>query len=635
MRPRMIIAGMTLTLAGSLATPVHAEDDYRHGRLRYVEPGVSVQGASGVGAEEADANEPFLPGDRVWTNAAGRAEFQFPDGSLARLDLRSKLDYSGHEEQDGDRIVLRLWSGSLYLRTRSRDTRFEIETPAGTARGSERSLLRVDVDAGEARISVYEGEGLFDNGQTSLRLTAGQRTFARWGERIEDYQEFDVGEQDDFDRWNAGLDAQNRSDGNSARYLPDELDSYASDFDSNGDWRYETTVGYVWVPRVEVGWHPYWHGRWCWTAFGWTWVPYESWGWAPSHYGRWGYASYGWYWIPDRTWGPAWVSWAVGGGYVAWCPLGRQDRPVRDWDPGQNARHERGHAVPRGGRADEDAEAWNVVPSGELAQRDVAQRPVSFERAELAALQAADSARLRPTRDARRLAQGETTARAISTRPTMGDFVRELAVDNKTTIPAPWFRSGAASRSEAGVREERRAAPASVGGAMHTESSTTAERRAPWFAPSASGAARDGARSQDASQSSERRAPRPSSAVPATPAPSSEQHSPATPASTPSAEPRWNERAPSTPSSSRGTESRPRELPQAAPVHSGGASETAHPRDEGTSTSRPRESGAASGSQPSGASATPRSSGGQSQPASSGGARSSQGGGGARERQRR
>ncbi len=42
MRPRMILAGLALTLAGSLATPARAQDDYRHGRLRFVEPGVSL-----------------------------------------------------------------------------------------------------------------------------------------------------------------------------------------------------------------------------------------------------------------------------------------------------------------------------------------------------------------------------------------------------------------------------------------------------------------------------------------------------------------------------------------------------------------------------------------------------------------
>jgi hypothetical protein len=444
MRPRMIIAGLMLTLAGSLAAPARAEDGYRHGRLRFVEPGVSLQRATGVGAEEADANEPFLPGDRVWTNAAGRAEFQFPDGSLVRLDRRSKLDYSGHEERDAERIVLRLWSGSLFLRVRARDARFEIETPAGTVRGLERSLVRVDVDAGEARVSVYEGEAILDDGRASVRLAAGERTYARWGGRAEEPQRFDLDEEDEFARWNADQEAQDRRDARSARYLPDELDTYASEFDSNGDWSYETTVGYVWMPRVEVGWQPYSHGRWCWTPYGWTWVPNERWGWAPSHYGRWGHGQRGWYWIPGRTWGPAWVSWAVGGGYVGWCPLGSQDRPVRDWDS---------H---RGARGSAEVEAWSVVRQGELAHRDLAQRRVRIDRSELMALQVAESPRLRPTRDAMHLREGEQVASAISTRPTPGDFVRELAVDNKTTIPAPWFRRGGVSTGGDGqIRYER------------------------------------------------------------------------------------------------------------------------------------------------------------------------------------
>ena len=67
-----------------------------------------------------------------------------------------------------------------------------------------------------------------------------------------------------------------------------------------------------------------------------------------------------------------------------------------------------------------------------------AHRPRGHQR--LGAIRAADSAALRPTRDARTLREGDAVPRAISRRPTPGDFVRELGVDNKTTIPAPWTR---------------------------------------------------------------------------------------------------------------------------------------------------------------------------------------------------
>jgi hypothetical protein len=156
MRPLAPFALALALVPFGLASQAHAEEGYRHGYLRHVEPGVSIQRASDSGAEEALFNMPFLPGDRIWTDASGRAEFQFPEGTTVRLDRRSKLDYSGHEEERDERIVLRLWSGSLMLRGRERSAaQFEIETPGGTVVVRERSLVRVDVDAGEARVSVH------------------------------------------------------------------------------------------------------------------------------------------------------------------------------------------------------------------------------------------------------------------------------------------------------------------------------------------------------------------------------------------------------------------------------------------------------------------------------------------------
>ncbi len=455
MRPRITIAALTLTLAGAFGSPARADDDYGHGWLRFVEPGASLQRAQAVAAEEADSNEPFLPGDRVWTNADGRVEFQFTDGSLLRLDRRSKLDYSGQEEQDGQQIFLRLWSGSVYLRTRGRNARFEIETPAGVVRSLERSLVRVDVDAGEARVSVYEGEAVFDDGRAQLRLAGGERTYARFGGGAEEPRRFDLDEQDDFALWNAELDTQVRGDGRSAAYLPDDLDYEAGELDSYGDWRYEATIGYVWVPRVEVGWRPYWHGRWCWTPYGWTWVPAERWGWVPSHYGRWGHGSFGWYWIPGRTWGPAWVSWALGDGYVGWCPLGWRDQPVEAWKAhAQRSTSGGRHATPRSGSVGADAvEAWSVVPRADLASHDLMRLEVAASRVDATMMHSAESALLRPTRDLASLREGALSKGVISTRPTPGDFVPELAVDNKT-LPAPWFRGGSTPRDMGSIRSQ-------------------------------------------------------------------------------------------------------------------------------------------------------------------------------------
>ena len=107
---------MLVFMVLALASPVLAVEPYRDGRVRLVEDGVVLQRASEAGAEQAIQNLPFLPGDRVWTDESGRVEFQFADGSVLRVDRRSKLDYVAQEAgPDGDRIALRLWAGALQL----------------------------------------------------------------------------------------------------------------------------------------------------------------------------------------------------------------------------------------------------------------------------------------------------------------------------------------------------------------------------------------------------------------------------------------------------------------------------------------------------------------------------------------
>jgi hypothetical protein len=421
-----------LAVAGS-AVPALAQDDFRHGRIREVEPTVTLQREAEPGSEEAYANSPFLPGDRVWTDDRGRVEFQFPDGATLRLDSRGKLDYLAHDDARGARVVLKLWSGGLYLRTRAdrQGVEVEVETPAGVVETLARGVYRIDVDSGETRLSVYEGEASLDGGGRTVRVDAGERTYARRGEDPESARVFDRGEEDDFAAWDREREGEDHWADAERRYLPEELEVYAGELEANGNWRYENAVGYVWQPTVEVGWRPFWRGRWGWTSYGWTWIPHERWGWAPFHYGRWGFSTgFGWYWIPGRSWGPAWVSWASGGDYIGWCPLGHRDRPVHAW--GGN----RGFASGRG-----DHNAWNFVRRGDLGARDLSRRRIDPAAVSLQQVRLVESARARPTRDLRGFSvvdPGTAAAvpRGVRTRPTPGDTVPELQVDRQTTIPS-------------------------------------------------------------------------------------------------------------------------------------------------------------------------------------------------------
>lgn len=420
------------------AAPALAQEGFRHGRVRAVEPGVTLQRAPETGAEEAVPNLPFLPGDRVWTDGTGRAEFQFADGSVLRLDSASKLDYVAHEqERGGERIVLRLWSGGLYLR--NRDIRgfpdFGVETPAGVVETAERGVYRIDVEEGETRLSVYEGEATLESGRV-VRVGAGERAYTRRGETPEGPRGFDRAyAEDEFARWDAEREEHEARTAGRAPYLPEDIAPYAGELESNGSWRYEAEVGHVWRPYVAPEWRPYYDGRWVWTAYGWTWVPFEPWGWAPFHYGRWGHSgALGWYWIPGRTWGPAWVSWALGPEYVGWCPLGYRDRPVLIHERGF-----RGRAVPRGSVL-ASASPWVYVRRAEIGSRELARRRFDggAELARQVRVLETPSARL--TRDVEAVQGERAMPRTVRTKPTIGDTVPELRSDPTITIPFPTAR---------------------------------------------------------------------------------------------------------------------------------------------------------------------------------------------------
>jgi hypothetical protein len=210
---------------------------------------------------------------------------------------------------------------------------------------------------------------------------------------------------------------------------------YAGELDAYGTWYYQSEIGHVWRPYVAAGWQPYYDGRWAWTPYGWTWVAAEPWGWAPFHYGRWDYTPMlGWYWIPGNVWGPAWVSWASGGDYIGWCPLGHDDRPAGFGG------HRAGRAVPRGTLAVSD-QPWAYVRRADFASADLARRIQNTASAGQQ-IQAVEHAHARPDRDLH-LADGGTARavpRNVRTRPAAGDTTPALRTDTAATVPFPVAR---------------------------------------------------------------------------------------------------------------------------------------------------------------------------------------------------
>jgi hypothetical protein len=297
--------------------------------------------------DTSPANMPLLAGDRVRTQG-GRVEILFADGSTLHLDANTTVDFQSDE-------LVRLLDGRVRLSITGpdRDVSYRVDAPSAwvqiTQPGEYRvALLRGDPDP-EVEVAVIRGaaELVNEGGRTPLR--AGERAFSRASAAPSHAFAFNSAGWDAFDRWSEARRDERR--GVSAQYLPEQVRPYSASFDRYGSWRHEASYGYVWYPSVSVGWRPYYHGRWATLRpYGWTWIGSDPWAWPTHHYGRWGFSAGLWFWIPGRSWSPAWVSWAYAPGYVSWCPLGWNNRPVLQI---VNVNIRRGYDPWR---------AWTVVP---------------------------------------------------------------------------------------------------------------------------------------------------------------------------------------------------------------------------------------------------------------------------------
>ena len=307
--------------------------------------------ARGTDREAAIANTPLAVGDRLQTDA-GRAEVLLGDGSAIHVDDRTVIDINGD-------TVLRLLEGRIIvLAERGAAGALQIDAaPASVIVQSSAEVHLALVGDNTLQVAVVRGLVDVDTESGRMAVRAGQQVFVREGEAPSYPAAFNSARADGFVRWSQALvDARRGS--SSAQYLPAEVRVYGSTFDQYGSWSYAAPYGYVWYPRVARTWRPYHHGRWRHgPRFGWTFVGYDPWGWTTHHYGRWGITSAGaWFWIPSSGWGAAWVQWAVAPGYVGWCPLGWNNRPVLGfWGHGGSRRAGRYYGDPWN--------AWSVIPT--------------------------------------------------------------------------------------------------------------------------------------------------------------------------------------------------------------------------------------------------------------------------------
>lgn len=333
----VLVFGISLIAAISSVAIAQDQDQddppSRVARLGHMEGSISFQPAGESEWVEAVRNRPMTTGDKLWADRNSRAEVQL--GS-SKIDLAPNTGFS-FLNLDDRTVQIQLSAGTISVRVYEldRDNVYEIDTPnqAFTIDRPGRYRVESSENGDYTVVTIREGEGESTGNGQSYTIHQGQRvTFS--GTNSLNAEVDQIGDPDPFDRWS--YDRERRyEDSPSARYCSRQVVGF-EDLDEYGSWGPAPEYGYVWYPRVAVGWAPYHYGHWAWIdPWGWTWVDDANWGYAPFHYGRWVFVGRRWGWVPGPrevrpVYAPALVAFVGGvgigvGGNVAWFPLGPRE----------------------------------------------------------------------------------------------------------------------------------------------------------------------------------------------------------------------------------------------------------------------------------------------------------------------
>ncbi|HMK57189.1 MAG TPA: DUF6600 domain-containing protein [Dissulfurispiraceae bacterium] len=319
-----VIKAIILVLAVFVSPAWAGAADLLYARISLMTGDVQVrpQGAGEWGL--ASMNDPLGEGDELWVPEGGRVEIQLANGVYIRLDRESALQVLS---LNNDTAQFYLSRGRAYVYYSAPDSSvMQFDTPDASTRVFDSAVFRVDILDQYTDVGVYKGYVETENSIGSTTVNAGEMISLGQDTNGEAGQ---MGPPDEWEKWNKMRNDQIFGGRHaSLQYLPDELRTYSSDFDDNGQWVDIPDYGYCWVPTVILfeDWAPYRYGRWMWRGDNYIWVGRERWGWAPYHYGRWAFVGrYGWCWVPptrgDVYWGPGYVGWVRTADYVAWVPL--------------------------------------------------------------------------------------------------------------------------------------------------------------------------------------------------------------------------------------------------------------------------------------------------------------------------
>ena len=314
--------------AGITASKIALADNtgpVRMARISYMTGKVSWRPDGTTEWSRAALNLPMRQGAQVWLATNSRLELQFDDGSTVRLgDAAVATFQTLYSDKEGEFTEIKLNAGTSSWHLKDKYSIYQVDCPCDSVKSFGPSDFRVDIKPKANSLAVRRGRATITAGGRDTPILASQYTVVNGPD--DPVRVHTLGAKDPWDHFNDNRDAVLAEQ---PAHVPENIALVSGGLDRQGRWYDDPHDGWVWAPRVEVGWRPYHRGHWAWVdPYGWTWVSADPWGWAPYHYGTWARFKFGWGWCPGpavQYWSPARVDFCESNGYVSWVPLAPEE----------------------------------------------------------------------------------------------------------------------------------------------------------------------------------------------------------------------------------------------------------------------------------------------------------------------
>ncbi len=271
----------------------------------------------------ASLNFPVVSGDILRTAGEGRAEIQFGNGTLLRMDQSSELLVGTIlapilTSKNMKLTTVELKSGAVYVISNTYNSEvLQVVSADVAVKFPSNSNIEIRVEPQEGtRVASLWGKGdllITTEDGNEQAYTLKSKSVIQVGK---DGQLSSPARQPagDFLAWNKDVDDNFKKLHEGKSFVPEKiirhghLQRWAERWGSSfGTWEYDKMFGYVWKPdgfSMDPYRRPFYNGTLTEINGVQYVIPNEPWGWAPAHLGTWVFLKkWGWTWIPGQGMG--------------------------------------------------------------------------------------------------------------------------------------------------------------------------------------------------------------------------------------------------------------------------------------------------------------------------------------------